>query len=180
MSEPSENASHDPLGEAPNGTAISSAAFREALSRFASGVTVVAAFDAGVPVGFTATGFSSVSLVPPLVLVCIDRTARVHDPIVAALYFGVSILQECQAALAMRFAQRGVDRFRSVSLKTNGTAGVPLIEGALANLRCRHHAHHPAGDHTILVGEVVDATVAAGEPLLHFARLFGGFAQRSA
>jgi flavin reductase (DIM6/NTAB) family NADH-FMN oxidoreductase RutF len=86
---------------------------------------------------------------------------------VAAPYFGVSILQACQAGLATRFAQRGVDRFRSVSPKTNGAAGVPLLEEAQANSRYRHHAHHPAGDHTILVGEVVHATVETGERVLH-------------
>ncbi|MBV9948749.1 MAG: flavin reductase [Myxococcales bacterium] len=157
---------------------VSGAAFREALARFASGVTIVAAYDGSTAVGFTATGFTSVSLLPPLILVCVGRATRVHDPVVSAAYFSVNILDERQSWLASRFAQPGIDRFCGVSLRVETEDRAPLIDNALANLQCRHQVDHEAGDHTILVGEVVDACVAPGTPLLHFARRFGAFVQQ--
>jgi flavin reductase (DIM6/NTAB) family NADH-FMN oxidoreductase RutF len=154
---------------------VSSQAFREALAHFASGVTVVAARPPSGLVGFTATGFTSVSLSPPLILVCIDHVASAHDGVVGADHFGVSILDEGQSWIATQFARSGVDRFEGIPLAAPGPSGVPLIEGALARIECRRHARHVAGDHTILVGEVVGAAVSAGRPLLHFARVFGVF-----
>jgi flavin reductase (DIM6/NTAB) family NADH-FMN oxidoreductase RutF len=155
--------------------AISTQAFREALSHFATGVTVVAARHPSGQVGFTATGFTSVSLVPPLILVCIDREASAHDGVVAADHFGVSILDESQSWIASQFARSGVDRFEGVPLAPPGLTGAPIVEGALARIECRRHARHDAGDHSILIGEVVAASVATGRPLLHFARAFGAF-----
>jgi flavin reductase (DIM6/NTAB) family NADH-FMN oxidoreductase RutF len=149
-----------------------SAAFRDALAHFASGVTVVAASGSGGPLGFTATGFTSVSLSPPLILVCVGKGASVHDGIVGSLRFGVSILSERQEWIAQQFARSGVDRFREVALRPTI---VPLVEGALAALECRRHARHDAGDHTILVGEVIDTFVGTGRPLVHCTRRFGTF-----
>src|SRR5580658_7124377 len=101
---------------------ISKAGFREILARFASGVTVVAVSGRQGPVGFTATGFTSVSLVPPLILVCV----------VKAEFFGVSILDATQTWVATRFAQSDIDRFEGVALQPAGESHVPLIAGALA------------------------------------------------
>jgi flavin reductase ActVB len=151
---------------------ISSDDFRDAMARFASGVTVVTAFDRGTPVGFTATGFTSVSLAPPLVLVCVAKRASVHAAIVASRSFGVSILAERQAWIAEQFARSGDDRFRGVSLRDGG---VPLVEGAVAQLVCLPHARHESGDHTIVVGEVVDARTDGERPLVHCVRRFGAF-----
>lgn len=153
--------------------AISAIAFREALARFASGVTVVTAIGPEGPVGFTASAFSSVSLTPPLVLVCIGKRASAHDAIVSSDVFGVSVLDERQAWIAAQFGRSGVDRFREVPLRRE--ARVPLVDGALAQLECRRYATHDAGDHTILVGEVVDTAVTGGRPLVHFDRKLGGF-----
>jgi flavin reductase ActVB len=154
---------------------MTSAAFREALSQFASGVTIVAANSASGLVGFTATGFTSVSLTPPLVLVCIDKDASAHGGVVTAEYFGVSILDEKQEWVALQFAQSGIDRFRGVQLRTSEAGRAPFIDGALAHLECRRHACLEAGDHTILVGEVLEGVVGVGRPLVHFARRFGSF-----
>jgi flavin reductase ActVB len=156
-------------------SAVSSHAFREALAHFATGVTVVAARQSSGLVGFTATGFTSVSLAPPLILVCIDRDASAHDGVVAAEHFGVSILDESQSWIASQFARSGVDRFEGVPLAPPGPTGAPIVEGALVRIECRRHARHDAGDHSILIGEVVAAEVSPGRPLLHFARAFGAF-----
>jgi flavin reductase (DIM6/NTAB) family NADH-FMN oxidoreductase RutF len=158
-----------------SGTTVTSAAFREALAHFASGVTVVAARSPGGPVGFTATGFTSVSLSPPIVLVSVGKEASAYSGILAAERFGVSILAETQEAIARRFATSGIDRFEGVELEPGDHPGVPLISGALARLDCRRHARHDAGDHTLLLGEVVRAWVSPGRPLLHFDRHFGAF-----
>jgi flavin reductase (DIM6/NTAB) family NADH-FMN oxidoreductase RutF len=152
---------------------VSSSTFRDALAHFASGVTVVASFTEGGAAGFTATGFTSVSLTPPLVLVCIGKSASVHGPLVGASRFGVSILSERQGWIADQFARPGVDRFRDVSIRIGG---VPLIEGAVASLECRKYAEHDAGDHTLLVGQVVAVFVDGGRPLVHCSRQFGAFA----
>jgi|HubBroStandDraft_2_1064218.scaffolds.fasta_scaffold07743_4 flavin reductase (DIM6/NTAB) family NADH-FMN oxidoreductase RutF len=151
---------------------ISGQLFRDALSRFASGVTIVAARTANGLVGFTATGFTSVSLEPPLILVCVGRRASAHDGIVDADRFGVSVLATDQAWIAEQCARSCVDRFRGVALSRDR---VPQIDGAIAQLACLRHARHEAGDHTILVGEVLSGVIGSGRPLVHFARRFGGF-----
>jgi flavin reductase (DIM6/NTAB) family NADH-FMN oxidoreductase RutF len=145
------------------------AAFCEALSRFASGVTVVSACGPSGRVGFTATGFSSASLAPPLILVCVGKSASAHDGVVGAELFGVSVLSEMQVGIAEQFARRGGDRFEGVTLRPGP---VPLVEGALVHLVCGAYARHDAGDHSILVGEVLDCSVARGRPLVHFMRRF--------
>jgi flavin reductase (DIM6/NTAB) family NADH-FMN oxidoreductase RutF len=154
---------------------ISSIAFRETLAHFASGVTIVTVHTADGPVGFTATGFTSVSLAPPLVLVCIDEGASAHDAVVAGDHFGVSILSVEQSGIAMQFARSNIDRFHGVPLREVGGGRAPFIEGALAHLECRKHARYVEGDHTILIGRVLAADVHAGAPLLHYARHFGAF-----
>jgi flavin reductase (DIM6/NTAB) family NADH-FMN oxidoreductase RutF len=155
---------------------VSEARFRDALAHFASGVTVVTARGQAGPVGFTATSFTSVSIDPPLVLVCVAKTAGAHEAVVASARFGVSILAERQEWIAAQFARSGVDRFYLVPLWGEGPAGVPLVDGAIVHLECSHHAAHPAGDHTILVGEVVTTHVSPGRPLLRYRRHFGAFA----
>jgi flavin reductase (DIM6/NTAB) family NADH-FMN oxidoreductase RutF len=156
----------------PHGRPVPSHTFRDALAHFASGVTVVTAWTADGRVGFTATGFASVSLSPPLVLVCVGHRASAHDGVVGAARFGVSVLSERQRWIAEQFARSGVDRFRDVPIQ-NG--GVPLVEGALVALECRRQATHEAGDHTVLIGEVVGAAIQPGRPLVHYARRYGAF-----
>lgn len=154
---------------------ISSESFKDTLAQFASGVTIVTTHGAHGYVGFTATGFTSVSLSPPLVLVCIARKASAHDAVVGSDHFGVSVLDEHRPWIATQFARSNVDRFADVPVSLQEPTGVPLIEGAIAHLQCRKHVRHDAGDHSILVGEVLAASVTSGNPLLHFARRFGHF-----
>jgi flavin reductase (DIM6/NTAB) family NADH-FMN oxidoreductase RutF len=151
--------------------------FREALSRFASGVTIVTARAAGGPIGFTASGFTAVSLTPPLVLVCIDKRASGHDAVTQARFFGVSVLGETQRKLAERFAAPG-DHFGGIAVRAGFVGGAPLLDDALANLECRRYAVHDGGDHTILVGAVVGSWVGVGAPLVQFDRRFGAFSAR--
>ena len=149
--------------------------FRSVLGRFASGVTVITARDAqGHDLGMTASAFCSVSLNPPLVQVCVDRTASMHDAIMTAERFGVSILAADQEALSRRFSQ--VDsshRFDGIGYE-RGESGVVLLLDALAHLECTVHARHEAGDHTIIVGEVERAEARDARPLLYYR---GGYAQ---
>jgi flavin reductase ActVB len=156
---------------------VSGQAFRDALAQFASGVTIVATRQGEQLAGLTATAFSSVSLDPPLVLVCVAKTASAHDAVVSAERVGISVLAVEQGWVARQFARHGVDKFDGVPLVPG--QDVPLVDGALAHLECRRQARHDAGDHVILVAEVVAATAAAGKPLLHYARKLGGFAAES-
>lgn len=148
--------------------AVDAPAFRRALSQFASGVTVVTTQGPDGPLGLTVTAFSSVSLEPPLVLVCIDRRSETHAGF-ARGSFAVSLLAEGQEGMSQRFAGGGPDKFAEGGLVA-GESGLPLVPGALAHLECRVHASLPGGDHVIYVGLVERASVFEGRPLLHHAR----------
>lgn len=141
--------------------------FRRALGQFASGVTVVTTRDgSGRPQGLTVSSFCSVSLRPPLVLVCVDRRSEAHASFRASGRFGVSVLAEGQERLSRRFATAGRDKFAGVAL-IEDAGGVPLIRGALAHLECRLTAAHRGGDHSIFVGEVTRLARGRGRPLLY-------------
>jgi len=141
--------------------------FRQALGRFASGVTVVTTAHAGRFAGITVSSFASLSLRPPLVLICIDHAAASHDAIAAAGQFAVSILAENQADLSQRFASDDPDKFQGLALALS-PRGLPLIAGAVAYLECALHSSLPGGDHTIFVGEVLHAAAFDRRPLLYF------------
>jgi len=156
--------------------ALDQTAFREALSRFASGVTVVITRNAnGSAVGFTASAFSSLSLNPPLVLVCLQKDADCYDAFMQAERFTISILAAGQEGIARRFATKGIDKLDGTPVALAPDSGLPRIEGAAAWLDCRTSSQPDGGDHTILIGEVVAAGATAAEPLLHFKRTFGRF-----
>ena len=146
---------------------IDDAQFKLALSHFASGVTVVTTEHDGTAYGMTVASFSSLSLHPPLVLVCIENGVKTHEAIVASGKFGVSILAHDQASLSSRFASRIDDRFAGVET-TRGTLGIPLLANALTALECRLTASLPGGDHTIFVGEVEHIATRDAAPLLYF------------
>ena len=155
---------------------VSREEFRNALGRFASGVTIVTAKGTdGQPFGITVSAFSSVSLDPPLVLVCIDKRASLHDCMCEGVHFAVNILCQEQELISRRFASKDEDRFNGTGYRESAQ-GTPLIDGALAALECRVVHVYPGGDHTIVVGEVESATVADGKPLAYFR---GGYAQLS-
>jgi flavin reductase ActVB len=150
--------------------------FRAALGRFPSGVCVVTTRDASrQPRGFTASAFSSLSLTPPLILVCLDQRAESHDAFRDSGAFAVSILASSQTALAGQFAVRTSDKFSGVDVIAGAETGLPLIPAAVAHLECNMHQTIPVGDHTILVGEVIGAAVFDGEPLVYHNRRYGRF-----
>jgi flavin reductase (DIM6/NTAB) family NADH-FMN oxidoreductase RutF len=141
--------------------------FRLALSHFASGVTVVTTAHDGQRYGMTVASFASLSLHPPLVLVCIERSVKTHDAIAAAGKYGVSILSSTQADISAKFASRSDDKFNGVEL-IEGALDVPLIAGALTAIECRLYDRLPGGDHTIFIGEVMKIHTTEGDPLLYF------------
>ncbi|MGN6184117.1 MAG: flavin reductase family protein [Thermoanaerobaculia bacterium] len=146
---------------------IDDAGFKLAMSHFASGVTVVTTEHEGARYGMTVASFASLSLHPPLVLICIEKSVKSHDAIASAKKFGVSILAQNQAELSNRFASRRDDKFDGVAIR-EGELGVPLINGAICTLECRVHDSLFGGDHTIFVGEVVDAQTIESAPLVYF------------
>jgi flavin reductase (DIM6/NTAB) family NADH-FMN oxidoreductase RutF len=146
---------------------IDEAGFRLAMSHFASGVTVVTTEHEGTPYGMTVASFASLSLRPPLVLICIEKSVKSHDAIAAAGQFGVSILAQSQTEISNRFASKIDEKFTGVAVR-RGELGMPLIEGAICTLECRIHSELPGGDHTIFVGEVIHADTADAAPLLYF------------
>jgi flavin reductase (DIM6/NTAB) family NADH-FMN oxidoreductase RutF len=147
--------------------AVDGGEFRRAMSHFASGVTVVTTEHAGTAYGMTVASFASLSLDPPLVVVCIEKNTSAHDMIAEAEKFGVSILSDAQGEISRRFASKVDDRFEGVSIR-RGRLELPLIEGALVAIECRLYESLPGGDHTIYVGEVVGTHFGAGEPLIYF------------
>lgn len=146
---------------------IDDAYFRLALSHFASGVTVVTTQHEGKTYGMTVASFASLSLHPPLVLVCIERSVKTHDAIAASGKYGVSILSSEQADISSKFASRSDDKFIGVEL-VPGDISVPLIAGALTAIECRLYDQLPGGDHSIFIGEVLSIHTREGEPLLYF------------
>ncbi len=140
--------------------------FKQAMRRFVSGVTVVTTAADGVKTGITVSAFSSLSLDPPLVLICIDKNAAAHDVIQRAGKFAVNILGADQESVSNRFASREEDKFGGVTWH-EGTSGLPVLDGSLANVECELHESLTGGDHTIFVGRVVATNVADGGPLLY-------------
>lgn len=148
-------------------------AFRAALGRFATGITVVTTVVEGVDHAMTASALASVSLNPPLVLVCVAHRARFHEAISAAGTWAVSILADSDRGTAEWFATRG----RPLDSQLAGfehfrgpRTGAALLADAIATVECRTSATHDGGDHTIMVGEVLAAEVRrqTAKPLLHF------------
>ena len=149
--------------------------FRSVLGRFASGITVLTAIDSnGRDVGMTVSAFSSVSLHPPLVQACVDRSASMFDALMTAERFGVNVLAAEQEALSRRFADIDAShRFEGLGY-FRGESGVVLLDDALAHVECTVVARHEAGDHTLFVAEVERATARDARPLLYYR---GGYAQ---
>lgn len=140
--------------------------YRRALGSFATGVTIVAAYDAdGAPWGLTANSFTSVSLEPPLISVCVAKTGRVFPTLSQSDHFAVNILSAEQKDLALHFASEVENRFTGVEW-TAGTA-TPLIPGSAAQLECAVHSRVDAADHEILTGQVITYTHSPVPPLVY-------------
>lgn len=153
---------------------VDSLSFRRALGQFASGVTVVTTRDAhGKPVGLTVSAFCSVSLHPPLVLVCIDRRSEANDAVRASGHFAVSILAESQEEVSRRFAAPGRDKLQGFAFE-EGRHALPLVPGALAHVQCRAREGREEGDHVVWLGEVTALACRPGRPLLYHAGAYRG------
>jgi flavin reductase (DIM6/NTAB) family NADH-FMN oxidoreductase RutF len=142
--------------------------FRRVLGHFATGVTVLTTCDVDRrPTGLTCSAFSSVSLDPPLVMVCVDHKSQSFPAIRDGARFAVNILGADQEAVSRRFASTRLDKFDGVP-HTISDMGLPLVVGALAQLECVTVSAHVEGDHTIFVGRVERASAPSGDPLLYF------------
>ncbi|WP_350281533.1 flavin reductase family protein [Kribbella sp. HUAS MG21] len=158
------------------GGSVAPAEFRAALGRFASGITIMSTLQDGVAHAMTANAFTSVSLDPPLVLVCVDKGVRMHAAVLDCGYWAVSVLSGAQQPIADRFARSGRDlytQFDGIGTTAGPKTGCLTIDGALSWLECRTWATYDGGDHTIVVGEVLSlGTGAADDPgaLIYYAR----------
>ncbi|MCS6953268.1 MAG: flavin reductase family protein [Bryobacterales bacterium] len=149
-------------------SAVNRDSFRRACAKFPTGVAIATVNGAdGAPHGLTVNSFTSVSLSPPLVLICVDHAAAVLRHFRAAQCFGINVLRESQRELSVHFARKGHDRFDGMEW-TPGATGAPLLAGVLASLECVVEKTVEAGDHTIFIGKVVAAAAHPGRPLVYY------------
>ncbi len=153
---------------------IDPAGFRALMARVPTSVAVVAGLDDGVPVGLTVGTFVSVSLDPPLVSFCAGRTSQSWPRIRGGAEFGVSVLAADQHDVCAAFASKAPDKFASIAWST-GERGQPLVDGAVAHLECRVETEVAAGDHTVVIGRVLDLRAGDHDAAMVFhARRLGG------
>lgn len=156
---------------------VSESDLRQVMAQFAAGVTVVTTMRDTVAHALTATAFASVSLSPPLVLVCVSKTSRFHAAVTSTQTWAVSVLAAEQETLARHFSRAGRDlltQFDGVEVRPAPLSGAPMLEGALAWLECSTYASYDGGDHTILVGQVHFSAVAVpGRPLTYHRGTYG-------
>jgi len=152
--------------------AFDPALFRDAMGRFATGVTIVSGIDDGEPVGFTCQSFVSLSIDPPYVAVAPARTSTSWPRIARSGSFCVNVLGEHQEELCRGFAVSGGAKFAGVDWHPAPGTGAPVIEGSLAWVDCRVELVHDAGDHELILGRVLDLGIGEGSPLLFFRSRF--------
>jgi 3-hydroxy-9,10-secoandrosta-1,3,5(10)-triene-9,17-dione monooxygenase reductase component len=152
--------------------------FKDAMSRFATGVTIVSGLEGAEPVGFTCQSFVSLSIDPPFVAVAPARTSTSWPRIARAGSFCVNVLGDHQRELCQGFAVSGGDKFDGVAWHPAPITGAPVIEGCLAWVDCRVELVHDAGDHELIIGKVLDLGVSGGFPLLFFRSEFATVATR--
>jgi len=139
--------------------------FRDAMGKFATGITVVSMYEKDETIGMTVNAFMSLSLDPMLVAVSIDETASMYDNFKSEKSFGISMLSESQEELSSYFARQiEID----YDVKFLDQSGVPVIEGALANLSCETIQEVEAGDHKIVIAKVKDIAINEGDPVIYF------------
>jgi flavin reductase ActVB len=154
------------------------AAFHEAMKRFASGVTIVTTVDTdGSWKGFTASAFCSLSIEPPLILVCQARTSSSYEAFVRCERFIVNILGSEHEELALKFARSGGDKFSGERFQPGRFSGLPVLPDALAVVGCDIDARYEGGDHDIVIGRVYCCQIRDGAPMLHFDSRFHGLAE---
>ncbi|MEW6297057.1 MAG: flavin reductase family protein [Thermodesulfobacteriota bacterium] len=148
--------------------AIDPRELRNVMGHFATGVTVITTKDKeGKPFGLTANAFSSLSLNPPLVLICVDKTVDCYPCFEQSKVFVVNVLSEDQEHLSRRFATKGIEKFDGVAYHT-GECGAPVLDGAMSHIECKVVNAYEGGDHTIYIGEILKATASGDRPLLFF------------
>jgi flavin reductase ActVB len=146
--------------------------FKEAMSAFPSGVTLMTTVDAdGDPRGFAASSFCSLSMDPPLVLVCLGKTAQCHDAFLESDSWAVQVASDDHLDLIARFSTRGADKFGGGEFEID-SRGVPVLPDASVLLGCTAHARYDGGDHTILVALVETVDLRGSSPVLYFQREF--------
>jgi flavin reductase (DIM6/NTAB) family NADH-FMN oxidoreductase RutF len=158
--------------------AIDPASFREACGRFATGVCVITSFGPETPSGMTANAIASLSLQPPLMVVCFDRDARTLGAVEHSGRFGIHFLAHDQEELAARFASKLPEPEKFEGIEWSERSDVPALHGCLAGLTCELRELLPGGDHLIGVGEVVDLWIGEGEPLLFYGGDYWALADR--
>jgi flavin reductase (DIM6/NTAB) family NADH-FMN oxidoreductase RutF len=141
---------------------------RQVMGHFATGVTIITTLNkAGELHGLTANAFTSVSLEPPLLLISVDKKAESWPAFEESKVFTVNILAEDQEALSRKFAVSGGKKFEGVAYRV-GANGAPIVEGVLAFIECTLYAAYDGGDHSIYLGEIQQAEIHEGKPLLFF------------
>jgi 4-nitrophenol 2-monooxygenase / 4-nitrocatechol 4-monooxygenase, reductase component len=153
---------------------VDQAVFRDVIGRFASGVTIVTTRTGEQDYGTTASAVSSLSMEPPMLLICLNKTSETGRAIVQAGWFAVNILSESQTALAYAFAKKSPDKFQGAQI-VRGSSGVPLIPGSLAQMECLVRETATGGTHTVFMGEVQHAGATEGAPLTYYRGQFGRF-----
>lgn len=156
---------------------VTSEDFKRALGRWATGVTIVTARHGDRVHGMTVSAFTEVSLDPPLVLVCADKSTNTLPIIEAGGVFAVNVLARDQEALSNKFASKKHEWHRFEGLETDeGATGAPLLRGVVSNLDCKVVAKHDHGDHIVIIGEVAEIRSFDREPLLYFSGRYGSIA----
>ena len=159
-----------------NDNAITSEQFRRACGLWASGVSIVTTADgAGRPYGLTMNAVTSLSLNPPMFVVCVDNGSDTLSPMCESRVFCVNVLTSEQQDLSNRFAKKGGDKFTGIAYST-GITGAPVLAATLVSIECAVAAIVPGGDHQIMCGEVRRIVVndsAAAEPLLYYCGRYG-------
>ena len=141
---------------------------RRVMGHFATGVTVITTFSKeGKLHGLTANAVSSLSLVPPLLVICVDKKAESYASFEESKVFTVNILADDQEDISRRFAVSGGEKFEGVAYR-RGSNGAPILQGVLAHLECKLYAAFDGGDHTIYLGEIEEADTREVKPLLFF------------
>ncbi|HEX3980432.1 MAG TPA: flavin reductase family protein [Acidimicrobiales bacterium] len=153
--------------------------FKDAMSRFSTGVTIVSGIEDGRPVGFTCQSFVSLSLDPPFVAVAPARTSTSWPRIARSGTFCVNVLGDHQRELCESFAVSGGDKFVDVDWQPAPATGAPVIDGSLAWVDCRVELVHDAGDHELIIGKVLDLGTNDGSPLLFFRSGFATLARHA-
>ena len=159
-------------GSATTRTVVRDEIFRDVIGRFASGVTVITTTAGDSDHGTTASAMSSLSMDPPMLLICLNKTSSTQAAILESGVFGVNILAEDQGQVAYQFAKKGPDKFAGVGIR-RGRTGVPLVENALAHLECEVDETVTGGTHTVFLGRVKEAAGKEGAPLTYFRGRFG-------